>query len=58
MTGSHQILIVLNRLGHCFGYNVAEEIETEFATDIASKYRATPANLIQMAGLATGLAWG
>ena len=56
MTGSHQILIVLNRLGHCFGYNVAEEIETEFATDIASKYRATPANLIQMAGLATGLA--
>ena len=57
LTGSHKVLEVLNRLGHCISYHTVETIETDLATNISQRNYATPEGIVQKPGLCTGLAW-
>ena len=41
LTGSRRVVEILNRFGHCSGYHVAESLETQLATEIAARNRAT-----------------
>lgn len=45
LTGSRRIINILNRLGHCVSYNVAEEIETELAYACSIEHRVIPYDL-------------
>ena len=42
ITGSRCVVEVMNRFGHSINYHLAEEIETEIATQIADRNNATP----------------
>ena len=57
LTGSKKVITILNRLGHCVSYSLAESIETDLATTISIKDDRTPEGITQQPGLATGLAW-
>ncbi len=57
LTGSKKVVTLLNRFGHSINYSTVEELETTFATSIAERGLATPDGLLQMPGLATGLAF-
>ena len=56
LTGSKKVITILNRLGHCVSYSLAESIETDLATTISIKDDRTPDGITQQPGLATGLA--
>lgn len=45
LTGSRRMLNILNRLGYCVSYTVAEEIETELAYACSSERRILPFDL-------------
>lgn len=45
LTGSRQMINLLNRLGHCVSYTVTEEIETELAYACSSENRILPFDL-------------
>jgi len=57
LTGSRRVIEILNRLGHSTGYHVAETIETQFATEISARSRATPDGMSNDPHLCTSLAW-
>lgn len=57
ITGSKKVLNILNHFGHCIGYHVAEEIETDIAMSISDKGCAAPDGLQQVQGLATAFAF-
>ncbi len=48
LTGSREVVEVLNRFNHCINYHVVEEYERE---------RSTPDGLLRKLGLVTGCAW-
>jgi len=48
---------ILNRLGHCSGYHVAETTETQFATAITARERATPDGMVNEPQLCISLVW-
>ena len=39
ITGNRKIIDVLNCLGHCIDYHMAEEIETELVTSVTEKIK-------------------
>lgn len=45
LTGSRRMLNILNRLGHCVSYSVAEGIETELAYACSIEHRVLPYDL-------------
>ena len=57
ITGSRRVLDILNRFGHAINYHTAESLETELATTISYRDKATPDGLLQIPGLATSIAW-
>lgn len=57
LTGSRKLLEIINHLGHCVSYHIAENIETDLATSISEKQQSTPEGILRQSGLATGLAW-
>ena len=42
LTGSHKVLTMLNRFGHCFNQHAVEEIETELAYALIETQLALP----------------
>ena len=57
ITGSRRVLDILNRFGHAINYHTAESLETELATTISYRDKATPDGLLQIPVLATSIAW-
>ena len=57
LTGSHKIIEILNRFGHCVGYHGAEQLETQLATTIFDRTHTTPDGIIKKPGLCTSLAY-
>ena len=57
LTVSKKIVNLLNQLGHCIGYHMAEELETEIAMSIESKDQVAPDGVILLSGLSTGMAF-
>jgi hypothetical protein len=57
LTGSRKVINVLNRMGHSISYQIAEELETQLATEISERKISTPDGLLRQPGLMTGLAW-
>ncbi len=57
MTGSRKVIDILNHLGHCISYHIAESLETEIAETIQEKDYCTPEGLLRESGLCTALAW-
>ena len=57
LTGSKQVLRILNRLGHTISYDHAKQLETEFAYSSTNNNRMSPDGLAQETGLATATAW-
>ena len=57
LTGSRQVINILNRLGHVPSYNVIEEIETEMTFEISKKQHMMPDGFEPNPKLGTGLAW-
>ena len=55
MTGSKQLVTILNRLGHCINYSQVEELETSLASSIIEKQKACPEGTVP--GVAMGLAF-
>ena len=55
MTGSKQLVTILNRLGHCINYYQVEELETSLASSIIEKQKACPEGTVP--GVAMGLAF-
>lgn len=45
ITGSRRMINILNRMGYCVSYNVAEEIETELAYSCSNESRILPFDL-------------
>ncbi len=56
MTGSRQVVEILNHFGHCINYHAAEEFETDLATAVTKQDVLLPDGLVAQPGLATGLA--
>lgn len=54
LTGSKQVLTILNRLGHCVSYDEVKRLETEMAYTCAADQQETPSGLHLSDGLATG----
>ena len=57
LTGSCKVIELINRLGHCSGYHIAENLETQFATEISARNRAMPGGMSNNQDLCTSLAW-
>ena len=57
LTGSREIVDLLNRLGHSVSYHVTEGIKIEIASTLTKTDRLLPDMLLQQAGLCTGLAF-
>ena len=57
LTGSKNVLTVLNRYGHCVNYNCVEELETELTYSSMSKQSEVPDGFNLYPDLATGVAW-
>ena len=57
LTGSKQVLRILNRCGHTVSYDNAKAMETEFAYSSTSNNRLSPDGLILQEKLATATAW-
>ena len=57
LTGSHRVIEIMNRFGHCISYHTAEEIETQLASEIAVRNRAFPDGMVMSPNLCTSLAW-
>ena len=57
LTGSCKVIELINRLGHCSGYHIAENLETQFATEISARNRAMPDGMSNNQDLCTSLAW-
>lgn len=56
LTGSKQVLRILNRFGHTISYDNAKAVETEFAYSSTSANRLSPDGLTLQDGLATATA--
>ena len=56
LTGSHRVIEIMNRFGHCTSYQTAEEIETQLASEIAVCNRALPDGMVMSPKLCTSLA--
>ena len=57
LTGSRQVIDILNKFGHSVCYHTVESIETELACVITEKHHASPDGIHQQSGLCTGIAW-
>ena len=57
LTGSRKVLEIMNHFGHCVSYHVVEELETNLATTVLNKEKATPYGMLLESGLATSVAF-
>ena len=57
LTGSQKAIEILNRLGHCVSYNLAEEIETELTYAVNEKDNLSASGMNMDANACTGLAF-
>ena len=57
LTGSKKVIELLNRFGHCIGYTLCEEYETEIARQALQKEKATPEGILAAKGLTTAIPW-
>ena len=57
MIGNKKVVNILNHFGHSMGYHVSEELETALAISISDRDLTRPDGILQLEGLATGLAF-
>jgi hypothetical protein len=57
LTGSRQVIDILNKFGHSIGYHTVESLETQLACVITEKHHASPDGIHQQSGLCTGISW-
>ena len=53
MIGSRKVLEILNNLGHCVSYHIAEDLETELAITITDKGLSCPDGILRQPCLST-----
>lgn len=57
LSSSRQILDIINHLGHCVSYTVAEELETELTYSASESNLITPKDIVRDSSLSTGIAF-
>lgn len=57
LTNSKKIINILNKYGHCCGYTVLEELETEATFASSNRFEICPEDISRTTNLCTGLAF-